>query len=244
MASRKRVPIGTVRPVVTVGGIDVPGPGRSAPARTINAPGPGRVWIGSETPVIDVVGRLTGPVKCTPPRPRYLTDDRHGRTSVTRYAGMQPLEQEITLKFDGQRDRVSVIGKIRDLETLAMPVGSGSPPLVRAFGASVRHQGLWWRVTRIVENTERAIYINDDQVVYVATVTLTQHVKDQLLNFAGANAQGFRNRTTHVREGEDSLYDVAKRVYKDRGKAKDIARANPGLRLGQKLKRGTKLRLP
>jgi hypothetical protein len=244
VARRKRVPLGTVRPVIMIGGVNTPGPGRSAPARTINAPGPGWVWIGSEHPAIDVVAKLIGPVRCTPPRPRYLTDDRHGRTSVTRWAGQQPLEQEIPLKFDGHRNEASVVGKIRDLESLAMPVGNGPPPLVRAFGASVRHQGLWWRITQIVENTERAIYINDDQVVYVATVTLTQHVKDQLLNFAGANAQGFRNRTTTVRDGEDSLYDVAKRVYKDRGKAKDIARANPGVRLGQKLKRGTKLRLP
>lgn len=245
MASKKRVPIGTVRPVATVGGLPLPGGGRSGPARVVDPPGVGKVWIGSDDPVIDVVARLTGNPDTTPPRPRYQVDERHGRTSVARYAGQDLLEQTLPIKFDD--GGASIVGKINTLERLAEPVqASGEPPLVRAIGPGVRHEGLQWRVSRIEEDKDRASYADGGgpQIRYVATVTLTQHVKDELLNFTGSNARGIRNRTETVRRGEDSLHEFAKRVYGDRGKANDIARANPGVRLGQKLKPGQKLRIP
>lgn len=247
MASRKRVPIGTVRPVITVGGPFGPG-GKLISARAINAPGPGNVWIGSDDPVIDVVARLTGKPNTTPPRPRYQVDERHGRTSVARYAGQDLTEQTLPIKFDGHASGTSVMGKIRDLERLAEPVkGTGEPPLVRALGPGVRHQGLQWRVTRIEEDADRAIYADGGgpQTRYVATVTLTQHTQDQLLVFTGNGAQGINtNRRVTVQAGEDSFYDLAKRKFHDRSRARDIVRANPGTRLGQKLKPGDEYRLP
>lgn len=246
MARKKRVPIGTVRPVSVEGGVRRPGGGRTGPVRVIDPPGPGRVYLGSDDPVIDVVGRLWGNPSATPPRPRYQTDERHGRKSITRWVGQEPLEQTIPIKFDGHPD-ISVEGKIRDLESLAEPVGNDEPPLVRALGPAVRHQGLRWRVTSIEEDEDRAIYADGGgpQVRYVATVTLTQHVKDdELLVLAGGNAKGLRNRRVRVQSGEDSFYDLAKRKLDDRSKARDIVRANPGTRLGQKLKPGQEFRLP
>lgn len=245
MASKKRVPIGTVRPVVTVGGINTPGPGRSAPQRVINVPYPGAVYIGSDDPIIDVVARLIGKPDCTPPRPRYQTDERHGRTSALRYAGQDLRVQTIPIKFDAHG--ASVEPDIRALESLAEPVKStGEPPLVRILGPALRHQGLKWRVTAIDEDKDRARHGEggDPQILYVATVTLTQHVRNEVLILDGKSAEGLRNRKTSVRKGETSFYDVAKRVYGERSRAKDIVRANPGMRLGQKLKAGDDLRLP
>jgi hypothetical protein len=64
---------------------------------------------------------------------------------------------------------------------------------------------------------------------YETEITLTQHVTANSLNETLRQtkaARGLKTRTTRVKAGEETLYDVARRYYGDPSRASDIARAN------------------
>jgi hypothetical protein len=81
---------------------------------------------------------------------------------------------------------------------------------------------------------------------------LTQHVTANSLNETLRQtkaARGLKTRTTRVKAGEETLYDVARRYYGDPSRASDIARGElqaggRPLALGALLKTGTQLRMP
>jgi hypothetical protein len=251
MPKKKRVPIGKVRPVVEVGlGGTPPGQGRTIVL------GSDDVWIGSDDPVIDVTALLVAKPRVTPPRPKYIVRDRPGRTGATQYVGHDPMEMVLPIKFDnGGR---SVEPRITTLWRLLrrLDKAGGQPPLVKVQGAGVPQLNPkveWWRVTDIAELDERILYTGDgERRLYVANVTLQERVVDQQLAESltavspVGRPTGIRNRTITVRTGEDTLYDVARRVFGNPQKAADIANANPALRLrlGSRLRPGQKLRVP
>lgn len=213
---------------------------------------PGRVAITSSDPDIDLRARLTGRPTAALRRPRYETQDLPGEVGIVKYAGHEPVEQAIPMKFDRAAERESVEARIRLLERLVQRTASNDePPIVKVRGNGVLHQGFNWRVASIDEDTARTRYLpNGDRMLFACTVNLIQQVDERVLAESLAafrrrgQGPGIRTRTTKVRQGESSLYDVARRVYRDPSRASDIARANPGRRLGERLKVGWTLRLP
>lgn len=255
MAKRRRQPISRVSPVIQVGAPAGFSPGQSRPKVSTLIEGVyGSVWIGSDHPPVDVVGVLWRPASARPPRPRYEQTPRPGLVALNRYSYHEGYEQTIPLKFDGySRDRSrSVEGMIRKLESLAeRSAPNGEPPVVRAIGPipyGTEKSTVRWRVSAIEEIEERTIYLPGglERCRFVCNVTLIQHVTDRQLAESirrGKRAQGVTNRKTKAKAGE-YLTDVSRRIYGDPSRASDIARANPGLRLGQRLKAGQTVRLP
>lgn len=205
------------------------------------------VWLHSDTPTIDVVARLAGQPSATFPRPTYDTAERPGAFGLTRYRGHDPYTMSLPLMLE--REGRSIEGLIGDLEQMAERApGSLEPPVVRVVGAGVPHSGLKWRV-QLPDDVDRVQTNpgNGQRVRVWLTVTLIQHVTDTLLAETvrrGKAAKGLTKNRTTVRTGESTLYDVARRVYGDPFRAGDIAAANPGIRLGQRLRPGRTLRLP
>lgn len=219
-------------------------------ARTVT-PRAGRVWIGNDDADLDVIARLNGKPSSPVPKPRYERIERPGRASIVQYVGHDPYELALPVIFDEWATKSSVEGRILGLERLAeRQPGTLEPPIVRVRGQGVPHQGLRWRVEAIEPDDERTLHDRPggDRVRFVATVRLVQHVTDELLKESLAafrsRGKGLRNRSTRVKPGENSLYDVSRRVYGDPSRASDIARANPGTYLGMRLKVHRKLRLP
>lgn len=211
----------------------------------------GRVSITSTDPELGIRAHLIDKPDA-PRRPRYQTQERPGRVSINRYVGQDPVEQTLVVKFDGTGGD-SVEDRIRTLEQFLRPVASNDePPVLKVRGDGVLHPGFDWRMLTLDEDRGRRKYVphTGDRMVYVATVTLRQHVDERQLaeslrrlNRRG-QGRGITNRTVKVRQGENSLYDVSRRVYNgDPSRATDIARAN-GRRLGARLKPGTSLRIP
>lgn len=210
----------------------------------------GRVQLTSADPDLEIRAHLIG----TPTarrRPRYQTQDRPGRLGRPQYLGQDPIEQTFTVKFDGDGD--SIESRIRTLEMFLRPVAANDePPIVKVKGEGVHHPGLGWRMLDLDEEISRRRYVtrSGERKVYVAAVTLVQHVADRelaeslgRLNRRG-RGKGISNRTVKVRQGEDSFYDISRRVYDgDPSRATDIARAN-GRRIGARLRAGTSLRIP
>lgn len=249
--------IGVVSPVTTVG-VGPGGFGNGKP-RTGSSSlrimgGPDQVYIFSENPPIDVVGTMFRPASPRPPKARYDTTERDGLVSLTRYAGHDPYDLTIPIRFDAYASQVSVEGSVRALESLAERTGPDQePPIVRVVGPHpylTLKSTVRWRVSSITwdEDSPGTIYLpgGSARSRASATVDLIQHVTDKQLTESvrrGKRAHGIANRSTTARAGE-YLEDVSRREYGDPSRASDIARANPGLRLGSKLKVGQRVRLP
>jgi hypothetical protein len=235
--------IGTVLPIGSVG------IGDEGSGDVVLGGGPDAVYIGTEDQSSYVIGRLTGPATASPPQPRYTRTERHELYSIVTWAGHDPFEMTVPIKFDRAATGGGVEADIRALFRLA---GGGSnskpiePAIVRVVG-TVPHAGLRWRISTIDEDRARTEYLpnSDRRSRFVCAVNLVQHVADELLESSlqkGKKAKGFRARTTKSRRGED-LYDISKRMYGDRSHAAEIARAN-GLGVSYRPMAGTPLRIP
>jgi hypothetical protein len=204
----------------------VPDGGAPTPSRGI-----GRVTLSSPSPSIQVSGVLTEPVDSPLPRPKYDTLDRYGFFGLSKYAGHDPYELTLKIRLeDGGDSLEGEGGPIRRLERLAERVaGRDTPPDVTVDGP-VPHSTLTWRITGLVEDKARTVYsASGDRTRFVVSVTLAQRVTDTVLSDslrAMSQSKGV-GATTRVRQGEDSLYDVAQRYYHDSSLATTIARANP-----------------
>lgn len=226
---------------------------RSRP--TLQAPVPAALVIATaddpENP-IEVRCEQAGPIIIRPPQPRYQVIDRPGRVGVPEWVGQDPYELVTTIRLDGYPD-TSVEPQIQTLESFAEVWGGRpAPPVLTVEGAIPNaHPRLKWCLSDIADPDELLFLPGGQQRSrYVATLTFTQHVDANELEEnlrATRAARGIRTRTTRVREGED-LYAVARRFYRNPARASDIAQANfqngRPLRLGQKLKAGTLLRMP
>lgn len=252
MAKKRKKPVrtGTVIGGGTYGApAGFAGPGTRAIVRPTVV---GEIWIGSDHPPIDVLARMVGNASARPPRPNYVQTPRPGLVELNRFTGMSVYEQTLPIMFDAYAAQRSVEPAIRKLETLAeRSAPNGEPPVVRAIGPipyGTEKTTVRWRVASIEEITDRTIYLPGglERCRFACTVTLIQHVTDKQLAESirrGKRAAGLRSRKVRAREG-DYLTDIARREFGDPGRAGDIARANPGLRIGQRLKAGQTVRLP
>lgn len=250
MAGKKKTTVGVMSPLIQVGaGRGFDGPNRRG-THTVVLGGPMNIWIGSEDPLIDVVGRLYGPGSARPPKPRYDVTPLPGRVSLSRFAGMDLYDQSFPIMFDGGSS--SVEKQIRALESLAERTGpNDEPPIVRVVGAipyATEKSTVRWRIASLEEDVQFTEWSPGGgfRTRMAYTVSLIQHHADKQLQESirrGKRAKGIANRTTKARAGEYPS-DVSRRVFGDPSRASDIVRANPNMRLGQKLKAGQTVRLP
>lgn len=225
---------------------------RTDPAPRVRSRRLGRVTLSSDTPDIEVSGVLTEPVDSPLPKPKYETLDRYGFSGLPKYAGQDPYELILKVRFeDGGDSLEGEAGPIRRLERLAERVaGRDSPPDVKVAGP-VPHSTLTWRITSLVEDKARTMYdAAEDRIRFVVVVTLLQRVTDSVLGSSLTQSKVSKGigSTTTVRAGENDLYDVAQRFYHDSSMAAAIARANPvkgnSMPLGTKLKANQRLVMP
>jgi hypothetical protein len=183
-----------------------------------------------------------------PPEPIIQETDLMGAISRTDWVGQKPYRMEVDVRLDGFPDR-SVEDEIKTLEHFAeVHSGRAEPPIITVDGDIPKpHPHLTWRLSGFSAPEED--YVNGTgthRCRYFTTVTLVQRVTDKVLVESlkqTSGSKGIKPRTITVKEGEDWLFEVARRAYQDPSRAGDIATAND-LHLGAKLKPGTELRLP
>jgi phage tail protein X len=203
------------------------------------------VVLTSDTPKIEVIGRLTGKPSASTPSPRYETVERPGRTSAVRYAGHDPQLLDIPMALD-KGGATGVEKLVANLERLAQRASdTHEPPVIKVAGAGIPHTDLNWRVQSIEPNLDQTRYLGDGRRERFACVLhLIENVVDRQLAQTITGGKGIRGRrTVRARKGE-TLYDVARRIYGDPSRASDLQKANPALRFGQALKAGQKIRVP
>jgi hypothetical protein len=189
-----------------------------------------------------------GGCRVSPPEPIVQETDLMGAISLTQWVGQKPYKMEIDAQLDGYPYR-SVEDDIKTLEHFAeVHAGRREPPIVTVDGNVPKpHPNLTWRVTGFSTPAEE--YVVGDGTArarWFSTVTLVQRVTDRVLVEslkATSQSRGVRARTITVRTGEEWLFEVARRAYKDPSRAGDIATAN-NLHLGKRLTAGMELRLP
>lgn len=210
------------------------------------------VTLFSNDPEISLEAMLRAPVSRPLPQPRIELVDRYGRVGVAQWAGRDPYVMTLPITLNGY-PHGPVEDDIRLLEQLALRhKGDIAPPVVQLAGPVPVPAGMKdpkWRVSGLVEVPERTIYNDEGKCSRLAVdVTLTEFVADSWFIDSADDSEstgfgkGIKNRHTTMRKGE-TFVDVARRIYHDRSRAKDIARAN-GIRLGWKAPKDTKIRLP
>jgi hypothetical protein len=191
---------------------------------------------------------VTGGCQLYPPEPIVQTVDLPGSISLTQYLGQRPYRMDVDCQLDGFPDR-SVEADIGTLEHFAeVHTGRSEPPAFTVSGdIPAPHPHLAWKVTGF---SDPAIdYVQGrptDRCRYFTTISLIQDVTDRVLIESlkkTAKSTGVKARSTTVRAGEDWLFEVARREYKDPSRAGDIAIAND-LHIGKRLTPGMELRLP
>lgn len=206
---------------------------------------PGRAIFRSEDPPTDLRLQTTGAL-IDPPKANIQTIPRMDSVSLTQWTGQDPYTMSVGIQIDGYPD-TSVESTIKELEGLAeVHAGRTEPPIVTVDGAVPQpHPNLKWRVLDL--GTPEVLYLTSgDRCRYYTVVSLIQRVTDTVLVEslkATSKSKGLKARSTEVRQGEDFLYDVARRLYKDPSRAADLATAN-NLHLGKKLSPGQTLRYP
>jgi hypothetical protein len=189
----------------------------------------------------------TSGCRVDPPKPKIQTIDMMDAVGQTQWVGQDPYTMTIGVRFDRFRTG-SVEDEIRTLEGFGeVHAGRTEPPIVTVDGAVPKpHPGLTWRVVDFGDPEIDYLDGGTQRCRYFTTVSLVQRVTDRVLVESlkvTSKSKGLKSRTITVRAGEDWLFDVARRAYKDPSRASDIARAN-GLHLGKKLSAGTIVRLP
>lgn len=228
----------------------MPGPpkGLLGPAELFNSkpvPPPARVVFLSDDPDTRLACETEGGHP-SPPEPVYDEVQRAGAISLTPWVRQNPYKMDVHVRIDGFPDR-SVENDIKTLEGLAeVQAGRSEPPIVTLDGAVPKpHPNLKWVISGFDAPTVDFL-ASGERCRYETTVHLIQRVTDRVLVEslrATSQSKGVKVRTITVRAGEDWLFDVARRAYKDPSRASDIARAN-SLHLGKKLRAGLVLRLP
>jgi hypothetical protein len=192
----------------------------------------------------------TGGCSISPPEPNYQTTDLMGSISLTQFYGQRPYRMDIDVQLDGFPDR-SVEADIKTLEHFAeVHPGRSEPPILTVDGDIPKpHPNLSWRVQAFTDPVIDYVQGRPtDRCRYFTTVSLIQNVTDRVLveslRKSTAATKGVQKaRKTTVIAGEDFLFEVARRVYRDPSRAADIATAND-LHLGKKLTPGQSLWLP
>ena len=208
----------------------------------MNVP-PGYVRLTCDDPPLDVVVLLgPEPVRINAGLGGWEVTARPRQVGMTTWAGVEPLQVELGLMFDGWSRNRSQETQLRRLFTVARGDDDTEPGLVRV-------EGVWLPADRWV--IEDVSY--DDVIVHPTTLerlrqsitlTLREYVPPQYLQLRRRALQGTRGKTRVLtsRKG-DTPAIIARRVH---CKWTDLRTLNATIikKANQTLKTGTKLRAP
>jgi LysM repeat protein len=173
---------------------------------------------------------------------------RRRRRALTSWTGRNPLAMDIPVLFDGNGESPFSIDP--DVEVLRqMAVGDNfiEPPTVQVIGV-LPARGVVWVINAIEFGTDNVLYIQDPssgddiRVRQDATVSLIQHVQEDVVTVANSNPLPSQWK---VQPG-DTLRSIAKQVYGNGDKWTLISDANSGVVRSPTadLKDGITLRIP
>lgn len=212
-----------------------------SPKQLVSPPGRAVFFTEEASVWVETTGAL-----CSPPEPKISTVDMMDGIGLTQWTGQEPYKMSVGVRIDGFPN-TNVEADIKALEALGeVQPGRTEPPIIDLDGAVPKpHPNIRWRIVSFGDPTVEYLP-SGDRCRYITTVSLIQRVTDRVLQErvkATSGSKGLKARSTTVRAGEDSLYDLARRIYKDPSRAADLATAN-NLHLGKKLSPGLVLRYP
>jgi len=170
--------------------------------------------------------------------------DRPRRTGLTQWTGRQPYQMDVPVLFDGWRASESVEQDIRRLQVMSVGSDFNPPPTVKIDGA-LPIGGATWVITSIDWGTEvfwsqtprgQFFRLRQDAIVH-----LTEFVSEQRLKIVLTNS--LPNTYVTQKKGE-TLQDIAKAMYGNGSRWKEIKAANPKIRDPNNIPAKTTIRIP
>jgi LysM repeat protein len=171
---------------------------------------------------------------------------RPHRKSLTNWTGHDPFTMNLDLMiFEDINDQISIEGRIRDLERMAMPDRANTPvrpPVVRITGEMVPHNDLPWVIQDMTWGVTLRNLSTFHRYQQQVTISLLEFITgsevEQTNALPGHGVPKYRTYT--VRRG-DTLQSIAKKLLGDSSRWKEIARLNHindprHLTIGQKLR--------
>ena len=174
----------------------------------------------------------------------WTTVDRPRRISLTQWTGREPYRMDVPILFDGWRENRSVEEDISRLNKMQMGHDYDPPPTLHVDGALPIKGAKWviesieWGDDVIWSHSSRGKYfrLRQDAVVHLMQFQETTTIHITVVKF-------IPNYYEVMRDGE-TLKSIAKAMYGNANKWKDIKKANPKIRDPNKIKKHTKLRIP
>lgn len=198
---------------------------------------------------------LKDPPKITVSGSKWETVDRIRRTGMTLWRGRDPVEQTISVLFDGWSDASDVTFDMLNLDRMSRPTPDGDqPPVVHMDGATFRRDIDDWIIVDIAWGDDVIRDIVDGSPVVLradAVVTLREYLPPDRLKLPGtqdttttkAKVKPRPKSQFYTTKKGDTLKTIAKAQYGDYSKWRDIAKAN-NIRDPDHLKPNVRLRLP
>jgi len=181
----------------------------------------------------------------------WSTVARPRRTALTQWTGRDPYRMDVPILFDGWHDRRSVEKDIARLNRMQMGHDYDPPPTVHIEGA-VPIKGAKWVIESIdwgddviwsgggaarrAATSGRYWRLRQDAIVHLMQFQETTTIHITTVKF-------IPNYYEVMKQGE-TLKSIAKAMYGNGNKWKDIQKANPKIRDPNKIKVHTKLRIP
>jgi LysM repeat protein len=177
---------------------------------------------------------------------------RPKRTALSVWNGVDPIQLDVPVMFEGWGDRVGQEIRIGRLSRMALPQGDGEPPVVSIDGVGIPWHGRnRWVIMNIdwgdnvlwgeEPSSGSTVRFRQDAVVH-----LMQYVDDDRVAFSKLNSAkpgGGAWPKHYTWKKGDTLRKVASRFYHDSGKWKKIADANH-IRDPKNIKVGRSLIIP
>jgi hypothetical protein len=169
---------------------------------------------------------------------------RPRRTSITQWAGREPYQMDVPVLFDGWHDGNSVETDIRTLNKMAIGMDYDPPPTVTISGALPVGGATWvinaidWGDDVYWQQTDRGQFyrLRQDALVHLIQYQAVERLQITV-------TKSLPNSYTVFRKGE-TLRSIAKSMYGDGSRWKDIQKANPSVRDPNKLPLKKSLRIP
>lgn len=169
---------------------------------------------------------------------------RPRRIGLTQWTGREPFQMDVPILFDGWHDQKSVEDDIRRLNGMAVGAAYDPPPTVQVQGAVPVSDATW-----IISNIDWGDEVYWEENAAGKTWRLRQDAVVHLLQYQAEDrlkitiTKSLPNTYVVHRKGE-TLRSIAKSMYGNGNRWKDIQKANPKIRDPNKIKVGTKLRIP
>jgi len=162
--------------------------------------------------------------------------DRRRRAGMTVYRGRDPVEQTISVLFDGYLARQPVDLDMAALDRMSRPTPTGSrPPLVHITGSVLRKDIKNWIISDVIwgDNVVKELIEGSPATLRAdAVITLTEFIEPDNLELPGTQSivagtgKDPPKQKFHVVARGETLNSIAVAVYGDHNRWRDIAKAN------------------